>query len=131
MTLLVKFLCFAQTNFERENKEALDRNSPGLRVSLRTQDGRGIFHLFETIPIELDFASTHASDYSIELDEVMNFAGQTNRFEAFPGDTILLPAPVGSSRGVVCCETHRRYLSSQPSILERELTDYLRFERPG
>src|SRR6266849_2718611 len=121
----------AQTEFDGKNKKGLESNPPGVNLALRTTDGRSEFHLYETIPIELSFSSSHPLAYSIELDEVMNSAGQANWFEVFPADTVFLPSPVTATGGVMCCEINRRYLSTRPTTLRRGLTDYLRFEKPG
>lgn len=125
---------FGQTDFESLDKQARDKNPSGVDVTLRTTSGRSIFHLFEAIPIELVFQSSNPRTYSIELDEVMNFAGQANRFAVFPTDSVQLTMQAMSLSGTstaVCCGTDRRYLSLQPTILKRELTDYMRFEKPG
>ncbi len=119
----------AQTDFEKENKEQLERNPPGVTVTLGTTGGKPTFHLFETIPIELIFQSSRPATYSIELDEVMNAAGQSNWFKVAPVQTVFLPGFLVP--GIVCCWTNRHYLSSEPTILKRELTDYLRFESAG
>jgi len=108
-----------------------DQNPPGLNVTLRTRDAKTTFHLFEAIPIELAFSSTKPSAYSIELDEEMNFAGNTNSFEVSPADSVLLTSPTGATSAVACCANDRRNLSTQPTVLVRELTDYFRFEKPG
>jgi hypothetical protein len=129
--LSVAHPCGAETDFDIRNKEGLGRNPAGLRLLLHTTDGRSTFHLFETIPIEMEFSSSRSSAYSIELDEVMNSAGQANQFEVSPKDSVLLPFPAFGSRVSVCCDSNKRYLSSQPTTLKRELTDYLRFERAG
>ena len=121
---------FAQNDFEDAQRQRYNRNPSGVKVTLRTTGGRLTFHLFETIPIELVFQSSLSSKYSIELDEVMNFAGQSNRFVAFPFQTVFLPSPV-LGHGISCCATDRHYLSPQPVILKRELADYLRFASPG
>ena len=127
--LFAAWPCLAQKDFQDVQRQRYDRNPPGVKVSLRTIDGKLTFHLFETIPIELIFESSLSSRYSIELDEAMNFAGQSNWFEVFPFQTVFLPSPMVA--GVVCCATNRRYLSRQPVVLKRELTDYLRFASPG
>ena len=129
--LSVAHPCGAETDFDIRNKEGLGRNPAGLRLLLHTTDGRSTFHLFETIPIEMEFSSSRSSAYSIELDEVMNSAGQANQFEVSPEDSVLLPFSAFGSRAFVCCDSNKRYLSSQPTTLKRELTDYLRFERAG
>jgi hypothetical protein len=77
----ISFPCSAQTQVEMHNEEGLKGNPAGVKVVLRTKDGRSTFRLFETIPVELDFSSAAPSAYSIELDETMNFAGSANRFE--------------------------------------------------
>jgi hypothetical protein len=123
--------CGAQSEFEVRHEEAIARNPAGIKLELRTADGRSSFHLFETIPIDLKFSSSRPAIYSIELDEVMNFAGQANWFDVFPRDTVFVPYSAMGHRGVVCCESDRRYLSPQPTTLKRELTDYLRFEKAG
>jgi hypothetical protein len=129
--LSVAHRCGAQTEFETRNKEGLGRNPAGLRLFLRTEDGRSTFHLFERIPVILEFSSSRSSAYSIEFDEEMNFAGQANTFEVFPRDTVFVPYPAMGSHAAVCCDSSKRYLSSQPTTLKRELTDYLLFEKAG
>jgi hypothetical protein len=124
-------VAYPQTVSEIPNKQGLANNPAGLKLLLRTKDGRSTFHLFETIPIEWEFSSSRPTTYSIELDEAMNFAGQANWFDVFPRDAVFVPYSAMGHRGVVCCESDKRYLSSRPTILERELTDYLRFEKPG
>jgi hypothetical protein len=122
--------CFGQTEFSNRNNVARNQNPAGVNIILRTIGGKSAFHLFETIPIELVFQSSRPSTYSIELDEVMNFAGQANRLAVFPTDSVLL-SRVSTTGEVVCCNTDRQYLSSQPTVLKRELTDYFRFGKPG
>jgi hypothetical protein len=130
--LLIGCPCTAQTNPARPAGMLLhDQNPPGLNVTLRTRGAKTTFHLFETIPIEVAFSSTKPSVYSIELDEGMNFAGNTNSFEVSPADSVVLTSPAGATSAVVCCANDRRYLFAQPTVLVRELTDYFRFEKPG
>jgi len=124
-------LCSAQTDFDIRNKEGLSRNPAGLTLLLKAEAERQTFHLFETIPIELEFSSSSPSTYSIELDEAMNFAGWTHRFQVEPENSVLLTELEWSSHGVVCCDSNRRYLSQQPTVFKRDLTDYLRFEKAG
>lgn len=123
--------CVAQTDFDIRNQEGLSRNPAGLTLLLKTEDDRPTFHLFETIPIEVEFSSSRPSTYTIELDESMNFAGWTHKFEVEPDNSILLTEREWSSQAVVCCDSHRSYLSQQPTVFKRELTDYLRFEKAG
>jgi hypothetical protein len=128
---IISPLCNAKTQIETRNKEGLKHNPAGVRVALRAQAGRSTFHLFERIPIELDFTSAAPSAYSIELDETMNFAGSANRFEVSSNDSVFLTLTQIVRSGAICCEWNKSYLSRQPLTLKRELTDYLRFEKPG
>jgi hypothetical protein len=121
----------AQTDFDNGNKQGVRRNPAGLKLVLRTKDGRMTFHFFETIPVELEFSSSRPSTFSIELDEIMNFSGWTRKFEVEPENAILLTFLEWQSQGVICCGYERRALSQQPTVLHRELTDYLRFEKAG
>jgi hypothetical protein len=130
--LLIGCPCAAQTNPARPaGVLPHDQNPPGLNVTLRTRGAKTTFHLFQAIPIELAFSSTKPSVYSIELDEAMNFAGNTNSFEVSPADSVVLTSPAGATGATICCASDRRYLSAQPTVLVRELTDYFRFEKPG
>jgi hypothetical protein len=122
---------YAQAEFELRNQEGLSLNPAGVRLVLRTEDARSTFHLYQTIPIEVEFSSSTPSAYSIELDEIMNFAGSANRLEVSPIDTVFLTASPTATAGAVCCASNKRYLTRQPLALKRELTDYLRFEKPG
>jgi hypothetical protein len=121
----------AQTDFDIRNQDGIGHNPTGLRLLLKTEDDRQTFHLFETIPIELEFSSSRPSTYTIEMDESMNFAGWAHKFEVEPDNAILLTEREWSSQGVVCCDSDRRYLSRQPTVFKRELTDYMRFEKAG
>jgi hypothetical protein len=127
----ISFPCLAQTQVEMRNEEGLKGNPAGVNVVLRTKDGRSTFHLFETIPVELDFSSSTPSTYSVELDETMNFAGSANRFEVSSDDSVFLTLSQIVSSTAVCCASNKRYLSQKALTLKRELTDYLRFEKPG
>lgn len=121
----------AQAQFETRNEEGLRRNATGVKVILRAKGARSTFHLYETIPIELDFSSSTPSAYSVELDETMNFAGSANRFEVSGTDTVFLADPPYGNPSAVCCASDKRYLTRHALTLKRELTDYLRFEKPG
>src|SRR5271169_120864 len=129
--LLLVQLDSAQTQFEIRNSEELQGNPKGVKLSLRTRDGRSTLHLYETIPIDLEFRSSQPSSYSIELDEYMNFAGSSNTFEVSPTETAFVTFSVLSSPGAVCCDSMKHFLSPQPTILHRALSDYVRFEKPG
>jgi hypothetical protein len=61
----------------------------------------------------------------------MNFAGAAHNFDVEPENSVLLTELEWGSHGVVCCDSNRRYLSQQPTVFKRELTDYLRFEKAG
>jgi hypothetical protein len=113
------------------NEEGLKHNPVGVKVVLRTQGNRSTFHLFERIPIELEFTSIEPSAYSIELDETMNFAGSANRFEVSNPETVFLNVSQVVGFAAICCEWNKRYLARQPVILKGELTDDLRIEKPG
>lgn len=127
----VGFPCKAQTQLQTRNEAGLKGNPAGVKLVLRTTDGRSTFHLFETIPIELNFSSAPPSAYSIELDETTNFAGAANRFEVSSTDSVFLTLSQIASVSAVCCTSNKRYLTRNVLTLKRELTDYLRFEKPG
>jgi hypothetical protein len=123
--------CLAQTDFDARHTEALHHNPTGVKLSLRTKTGNHSFHLFETIPIVLAYSSSRPSTFAIEMDETMNFAGHWHTFDVDQPDAVLLSWGEMGSYGVVCCATDLRYLSENPISFERELTDYLRFDKPG
>jgi hypothetical protein len=119
----------ALSPFEKFNAEAARNNPEGLRVELRTRDEKGAYHLYETIPIDLIFASSTPATYSIELSEGMNAAGRTNHFFVEPTDIAfennIFPY------GMICCGSDRPYLRHGPTVLHRDLTNFLRFEKAG
>jgi hypothetical protein len=119
----------ALSPFEKFNAEAARNNPEGLRVELRTRDEKGAYHLYETIPIDLIFASSTPATYSIELSEGMNAAGRTNHFFVEPTDIAfennIFPY------GMICCGSDRPYLRHAPTVLHRDLTNFLRFEKAG
>jgi hypothetical protein len=119
--------------FDSRHKEALHQNPLAVHLSLRTVGG-STFHLFETIPIEIAYSTTRLDTFTIEMDEAMNPAGGSRRFEidAPDGvDGVLLTEQEWGSRTFICCESDKRSLSQKPVIFKRELTDYLRFQKPG
>lgn len=120
-----------QSEFEIHNQEGLKKNPPGLRFNLQTQGGRNTCHLYETIPFEMVFTSSRSMAYSIELLEGTNPAGQSDRFEIEPANSIVLVKPDLGGMSIVCCISNRPYLSAKPVVLRKELTDILRFEKPG
>ena len=119
------------SEFEVRNQEGVKKNPTGLNFELRTQNGRAIYHFYETIPVEMVFSSSQATTYSIELEERRNHVGQDYKFEVQPIDKALLAKPNLLTRGFECCDSHRPYLSASPIVLRKELTDFLRFEEPG
>jgi hypothetical protein len=121
----------AQMDFDSRHTEALHHNPAGVKLSLRTKSKNSTFHLFETIPIELSYSSSRPSTFVIEMDEAMNFAGYRHIFDVDQPDAVLLTWQEVAAHGVDCCATDIRYLSSDPIVFERELTDYVRFEKPG
>lgn len=121
----------AQEAFETKHEMGMQANPAGVKVTLRTKGGQDTFHLFETIPITLEFASDSAGRYSIEVDEAMNSAGMANRFYLSDPDGADFTELQLFSGGVVCCDSDRRPLSQRPMKLQRELTEYIRFKKPG
>jgi hypothetical protein len=134
--LLFIFPVVAQTDathtaFDSRHKDAIHQNHSGLRFSLRTVEGGTTFHLFETIPIEVSYSTTRPDTFTIEMDEAMNFAGGIRRFDVDPTDGVLLTELEWGTPGIICCESDKRPLSQKPVTFKRELTDYLRFQKPG
>lgn len=119
----------ALSPFEKLNAEAVRNNPEGLRVELRTRDGKSTYHLYENIPIDLIFSSSQPATYSIELSENINSAGGTNRFFVEPTDTVF-ENKMGPY-GMICCGSDRPYLRYGPTVLHRDLTNFIRFEKPG
>lgn len=130
--MLVVQPCKAQSAFDIKHGEGLSRNPAAVTFLLQIEGDRSTFHLFETIPIMLEFSSTRPRVYSIELDEFDNAAGSAQRVEVEPRDAVLRTfGEWGTARGFVCCWSDRPFLKPQPTILHRELTDFLRFDKPG
>lgn len=118
------------TSFERQNREARWQNPAGLKFELRTSDSRTTYHLFEPIPLDLAFSSSAVATYSIELDDEMNTASLSDKFLADPVDSLSSTIP-SWLRAFVCCGSNPQYLSSGPTVLQEDLTDIFRFEKPG
>src|SRR5579862_1529095 len=121
----------APSNFDERYEAARSHNPTGIKFVIRTKEDRTTFHLFETIPIQLVFSSSVPSTYSIELNENMNFAGATLDFDVEPAESTSLTWISWGLHGVVCCDSVRRFLTKDPTIFNRELTDYIRFEKEG
>jgi hypothetical protein len=118
-------------SFARENRAALNKNPAGLQVELRTHGDQTTVHLYEIIPIEIAFRSSHQFAYSIEMNESMNPAGQANWLNIEPREAVLRTGTMWFTHAFSCCDSRRVYLTSNPIVLHRELTDFLRFEKPG
>lgn len=123
--------CTAQTDFDQRNQKGLRRNPHGVKFVLKTKEIRSAHHLFETIPIEFAFTSSRPSVASIELLETMNAAGGPLRLDVESETQVSLTLAQFQGMGFGCCISRWVYRSDQPIIFERELTDYLRFEKPG
>jgi len=121
----------AQETFEAKYESGTKANPASVHVLLRTSSRQDTFQLFEAIPITLEFISTGAMRYSIEMDETMNSAGMSNRFYVSDSDSTYFTVEQFLSGGVVCCDSDKRTLSSHPVELNREMTDYIRFTKPG
>src|SRR6476660_8977024 len=80
------------------------RLAPGLRVQLRTRDGRSEFHLYESIPIEVRVSSSQEKAYSIELDLGWNAVAGDVEFLVSPGDAVIKRR---QGNGFVCCSSRR------------------------
>ncbi len=121
-----------QSEFEARNQDGLAKNPEGVKLVLRTESGRTRFHLYESIPLEWVLTSELEQRYKIELDETSNSAGPSNDFDFDPIDGIRLPYPFGVDHILLaCCSSERKLLSRIPTVVKHELTDYLRFEKPG
>jgi hypothetical protein len=125
------FCASAQDPFKTKHELGMNANPPGVHVKLRINGDQSTFHLFETIPIVLEFTSASPTRYSIEMDEAMNFAGMANRFYVSDADNADFTVQQILLGGVVCCDSDKRILSQRPVDLKRELTDYVRFKKPG
>jgi hypothetical protein len=118
------------SEFEARNQTGVKKNPPDLNFELRTQDGKNTYHLYETIPLEMVFNSSRPLTYSIELDEIGNWGGQSYRFEVDPLNAVVV-YDTHYRTGVICCSSHRVNLSSAPIVMRKELTDFVRFEKAG
>lgn len=90
---LLNATCSAQEDFDARSNEGLTRNPAGVKFLLRTESQNLTFHLYETIPIRLEFSSVRPLKYSIE-NEVMNYATQT-QVEVEPGNAVSLTLDQG------------------------------------
>lgn len=131
LLLICASAAWGQEDFLAGHEAGLQCNPPGVKLILRTRNRGATYHLFEPIPIDLQFSSEKPFAYTIELDEMMNLAGKSDTFQVDARSTVLLAPKSTTFKGFICCGSYRRYLSAQPTSLQRELTDYLRFEQPG
>ena len=118
------------SEFELSNQVGVKKNPPDLKFELRTQDGKDTYHLYETIPLEMVFASSRPLVYSIAMNESMDWQAKKYRFEVDAEDAVIR-YDIRYREGIVCCSYESLELSSKPVVLRKELTDFLRFGRAG
>jgi hypothetical protein len=103
---------------------------PGLEVELRPVGSKTTFYLSETVPLEVVFTSAMASTYSIEIADGWNAAPAADRFLIEPRESVI-DRNVWWLKGYACCDSRRAFLTSVPAVYKHELTDFIRFTRPG
>ena len=77
--------------------------SPGIRKILRLSGSKAtksVYHFYENTPVDVSFSGPRFAAYSIELDEYMNFAGQSDNFQVDHPESVF--ATVVGIRGVLC-----------------------------
>jgi hypothetical protein len=109
-----------------------DPSTPsGLEIELRTVGGKTEFRLSEIVPMEIAFRVTGTTPYSIETADGWNHAPAQDRFIAEPGQEVIGRNVWWMGGAIICCDSKRNFLSSIPTIVNHELTDFLRFTQPG
>lgn len=103
----------------------------GVSLELRTVGGKRTFYLSETIPLEIWFASSRPSTYSIELADGWNEVPTYDRFVIEPAAGVIDRVSGPPVAGIACCDSRRPYLQAAPTIYTYDLTDSVRFRRPG
>jgi len=127
---LLLFISLVQSAFAAVGPLRAQSPPAGLEVQLRTAANKTTFQLFEIVPLEVTFRSSKPSTYSIELADGWNPAAAADRFLVEPGDDVI-DRQAWTRPGTVCCDSRRAFLTSTPSVHSDELTDFLRFTRPG
>jgi len=101
----------------------------GLHVELRPRDGRTAFHRYESIPLEVAVSSSRPHAYSIELDYGWNDVAGAVDFIVSPGESVI--KVIEGLHGYACCHSRRPFLTTTPEVFRYNLTDSIRFVRPG
>ena len=124
-----------EAEFERRHQEALAANPPDVTFELRLGGGREAFFQGEVIPVELVFSSTTPQRYELDMalyDRCGRVMTDEYHFEPEAGAVDPLRdfyAPDGQygCGGV----RHVSVLDPNPDVVEMELNEWLRFDRPG
>lgn len=103
---------------------------PGLEVELRTVAHKTTFRLSELIPLEVAFRVTGSHAFAIELADGWNGAPTTDRFLIEPRESVI-DRNAWWLEGTICCDSRRSLLTSVPAVYPHELTDFIRFTKPG
>jgi hypothetical protein len=123
--LMMFAACTAQSignQFEREHHDGVQRNPPGVVLTIETVNGL-TYHLSDAIKYRLLFTSKERGTYTVEV--------MTGQSEAGSSDDLVISAPgidtpIHSRQrvpfGIVCCDSDRRYLSQKPIVTEFALT---------
>lgn len=102
----------------------------GLEVELRTVANRTTFGLSELVPLEVAFRVAGDAAFSIEIADGWNSAPAADRFLIEPRQSVI-DRNVWWRKGIVCCDSRRSRLTSAPAVYPHELTDFVRFTKPG
>ncbi len=116
--LVLSIACSAQSvspSFDDEYSRAIERNPPGVILTIATIPEHSTYHLSDVIRFKVMFTSDKARLYTAELGGAGSAAGASYDFVIQgPG----LAAPIHSQPshpfGIVCCSSKRRYLGQKP-----------------
>jgi hypothetical protein len=116
--LVLTIACSAQSvspSFDDEYSRAIERNPPGVTLTIATIPEHSTYHLSDVIRFKVTFTSNKARLYTAELGGGGSSAGASFDFVIQgPGMAAPIHSQPSHPFGIVCCESKRRYIGQKP-----------------
>ena len=127
--------CGGPTEFERQHAQMVTAQPMGLTARVRTSVDKSAFTIYEPISVEVRLSSAARGTYTMEMSSMNHVYGQSGWAVSNPEWVVRPPlvnvAGSGYRSAVVCCAMDRRPLDDVPVRIDQELTEFLRFTKPG
>ena len=107
-TVATLFIACSPSEFERQYKQAVLENPPGVELRIRTRDGRKQYAPSESVDFEEFYTSKYRNHWHIEISEGRNDASSSTVVHISNGKAM---ESQGSHTGIICCDSRHVWLT--------------------